>query len=135
MKIRVLEVTVIRDKMTRVPKTIWPWELPVLEERYPGGLVTVDDDTQTVERDALPDPDLEFARLGKMYGEEKGTSIPLIFNAYGRGRAGVAALAKEIKAAGKAPPKKKVTPKKAAAKKATPKKEPETPQQPVDPLA
>jgi len=124
MKIRGHRITIIRDKMTRVVKFPWAWETPLWEAKYPGGNVIVDGTTET-ERDSLPDADDEYHRLLVAIGTENETNIPHIYNEYGRGREGVKALQKAIKAA-------EVKPRKAKAK-AKPK--PKVASQPDDPLA
>ncbi len=96
MKITVHNVVVDRDKMTKVSKQVWPWELPILESKFPGGLVKVNGST-FVERDSLPDPEDEFIRLQAMYGAEEGTNIPHVHIAYDRDRKGMALIAKAIK--------------------------------------
>jgi hypothetical protein len=139
MKIRVHNVVIHKDKVCKPSKQVWPWELPVLEEQYPAGLVAVDEDSY-VERDSLPDPEGEFSRLGIVFGNEPETGQALVHLAYGRGKAGIKALAEVIEGslyddkpkAAKRPPAKK---KAAAKKKATAKKEKESTQVPADPFA
>ncbi len=96
MKITVYNVVVDRDKMTKVSKQVWAWELPILESKFPGGLVKVNGST-FVERDSLPDPEHEFIRLQEMYGQEEGTNIPHAHIAYDRDQKGMALMAKAIK--------------------------------------
>jgi hypothetical protein len=43
MKAKVHNVVVTRDVMTKPSKQVWDWELPVLEEQFPDGLVEVND--------------------------------------------------------------------------------------------
>ena len=96
MEIKTLKVRVSKDAMTKPSMEIWPWELPVLEERFPDGLVELYGEGQ-VSRDSLPDAESEFTRLARKYGGEDAQ--PLVSYAYGRGRAGVGELAKAIRKA------------------------------------
>jgi hypothetical protein len=96
MKITVHNVVVDRDKMTKVSKQVWPWELPILESKFSGGLVKVNGST-FVERDSLPDSVDEFIRLQEMYGLEEGTNIPHVHIAFDRDQRGMALMAKAIK--------------------------------------
>jgi hypothetical protein len=129
MKVKVLNITIVRDKMTRVPKQIFAWELPVWQEKFPVGMVIVEsEDVREIAE--LPKPDVEFGRMLTAFGVESDTNIPFVFNAFGRGKAGLDALAKEMKAS---QAKAKRTAKKATAKKP---QEPEpTAPEPEDPLA
>jgi len=97
MKITVHNVVIDRDTMTKPSKQVWNWELPVLEAKFPGGLVHVNG-TTFVERDELPDAATEFARFETQYGVEEGTNQSIVSIAYDRGEKGIKALAKVIKA-------------------------------------
>ena len=96
MKITVHNVIVDRDSMTKVSRQVWPWELPVLESKFPDGLVKVTG-VSFVERDELPDPGTEFIRLSNQYGADTNTKIPHVDIAYNRGSEGVDMMAKVIK--------------------------------------
>jgi hypothetical protein len=113
MKAKVHNVVVTRDVMTKPSKQVWDWELPVLEEQFPDGLVEVNDSFE-VEISEPPDASAEYARLGIVYREDPDTGQSRVALAYGRGRSGVKALEKKIKAAIKKPGKKKTVAKKAA---------------------
>lgn len=119
MKIKTINVTISRDPMSKLPKTVWPWELPLLHLQWPGGLVEEIGEDEA-ERE-LPDPEVEYARLNRTYGAEEETKLNLCVIEYGRGAAGVKALEKAMKAAvvkAKARPRKKAAAKKAPTSKA-----------------
>ncbi len=96
MKITVHNIVIDRDKMTKVSKQVWDWELPIIQSKFPGGLVKVNGST-FAERDELPDPADEFIRLQGMYGLEEGTNMPHVHIAYDRDQKGIALMAKAIK--------------------------------------
>lgn len=111
IQIKIHSVTIHKDKVTKPSKEIWAWELPILEEKFPGGLVAVNEDL-VVERESLPDAAEEFSRLGTLYGTEQETGQAYIHLAYGRGKAGITALGKAIKASTVKPkPKPRAKPK------------------------
>jgi hypothetical protein len=126
MKVQTVKVLITLGAMAKIPRDVWPWEVPVLEEQH-GGMCEVAGDGHIKEVESLPDAGEEFTRLGNCCGIEPESKIPNVENAYGRGQSGVKALAKAIKEAGKGPKpkvtKKKAT-KKAAAKKPKPVEEP-----------
>lgn len=105
MDIRVQNVTVYLNKMAAPSKQVWPWELPVLEEKYPGGLVERKSEV-SVQVEEVPKADEEYNRLGMAYGGDPERGVSYVELAYGRGRAGVSALGQAIQqaAAGQAPP-------------------------------
>lgn len=118
MKIKTINIEISRDPMSKLPKTVWPWEVPLFNEQWPGGLVAVIGES-VVERDKLPDPEFEFGRLRRTFGAEEETKISLVDLVYGRGPEGVKGLAKAMKAAvvkAKARPRKKAAAKKAPSK-------------------
>lgn len=115
MKIATINILIDRDPMSKLPKTIWPWELPLFESQWPGGLVVVDSEG-TTERDELPDAYEEFNRCRACFGTEAETKINHCDLVYGRHQAGVKALEKAIKASVVKPKRKRPTKKKVAKK-------------------
>ncbi len=97
MELRVYDVVIDRDKMTKSSRQVWAWELPLLELKFPGGLVKIIRKV-FIERDELRDPAAEYARLDAQYGQEADTNLSLVGIAYDRGDKGVALLAKALKA-------------------------------------
>ncbi len=91
MKIIVHDVVVDRGAMTKPSKQVWDWELPVLQSKFPGGLVHVHGRT-FVERDSLPEAEDEFMRLERQYGVEEDTKQAHVHLAYDRGDKGVKLL-------------------------------------------
>jgi len=107
MDVKTIHVLISRDKMTKVPKEIWPWELAVVEQKFPDGLVEVMGEG-SIERDSLPEADSEFIRLSEMYGSDERTGATHMERCYGTGKAGMDAFAKTIVASlQKAKPKAK----------------------------
>jgi hypothetical protein len=133
MKIAVQNLIVDKDMVLKASKQVWPWEVPVLQEKHGEGKVRLLD-TAEVERRELPDAGQEFVRLGKAHGIDGGqraTNLPYVELAYGRGRSGVKELAKEIK---KSVPKTTRATKKKTAKKPEPVAETPTGEGVGDPL-
>jgi hypothetical protein len=97
MKVAVYNVVVDRDNMTKPSKQPWEWELPVLQSKFPGGLVHVNGRTFSEPASgSLPDPAAEFARLQNQYGVDADTKISHVELAYDRGDRGIALIAKVI---------------------------------------
>lgn len=100
MQLEHVQILIERDAMTKVPKVIRPWELPVYEAMYDDG---EEDATAgfsvsgrvVVEVDEIPDASEEFARMRAFYGVDS-TGQPWADVAYDRGRKGVAMLRKAI---------------------------------------
>lgn len=89
-----IAVLVTRDPMFITPKQIAPWELPLLQAKWPGG-TEVGAFTPGVKGE-MPDADAEYARLEKVYGIDSDTKIPYVAEVYGRGEAGIDKLAEAI---------------------------------------
>lgn len=123
MKVTVQNLIIDMDMVLKASKQVWPWEIPVLQEKHGEGKVRLLD-TAEVERSELPEAGMEFGRLVSAHGFDTGktgTNLPYVELAYGRGRAGIKELAAEIK---KSVAKAKRKPsKKKAAKKPEPVKE------------
>lgn len=121
MKLRAHKVIVIRDEMTRIPRTVWHWELPLLQAAHPDGYV-IDRKIEVEEdRDELPDAAAEYARLTAAYGREPESKRDYTEMVLGYGAQGVKALGellKESVVGAKPSKKKKASKKKATAKKA-----------------
>ena len=98
MKITVHQVILSRDAMSQIAMQVWPWELPVLESKYPDGLVQKVKDLLT-ERDELPDAEREFVRLEGVHGVDPDTKQSHVKLAYGHGAAGLKMLKQAIVAA------------------------------------
>jgi hypothetical protein len=120
MKVAVQKAVIDISMVLKPSRQLWPWEVPVVQEKYGEGRVQLLDAVE-VERDSLPEPHDEFTRLGIMYGTDGGdggTNISFVEMAYGRGKAGVSALQKAIEASQIGAPKRRKPRKKAKAKKA-----------------
>lgn len=97
MKVAVHNVVIDRDVMTKISKQVWAWEMPVLESKFPGGLVRLIDSV-FIERDSLPDADDEYIRLQGAYGVEQDSNQSHVSLAYDRGEKGIERLADAIEA-------------------------------------
>lgn len=89
---RSLTVLVKLNEVTTVPKTIPPWELPVLEAAMPQ--VTVHEEGHMA--DAVPEAETEYKRLETVYGSDAETKVSYVAFAYGVGAAGIRNLGKAI---------------------------------------
>lgn len=119
MKVTVQNIIVDRDMVTKISKQVWPWEVPVYEAKFGEGRVRTLG-TEEIEVQELPDVDTEFARLVGAHGidsGDSGTNQAYAELAYGRGRIGKDALAKQM-GSGKQAAKKKVSAKKPKAAEA-----------------
>lgn len=96
-----LVVLIARDITSVVPKTIRPWELPIVQLKYPGQ-VSVGDFTAR-EIAEYPDEEAEYERLTQVYGADEDSKQPFVTLAYGAGDAGLDALEKAIKDSAEAP--------------------------------
>jgi hypothetical protein len=118
MKASVQRLIIDRDLVLKPSKKVWMWEIPVLQEKYGEDRVRLLDVVEQ-EVKVLPDAATEYPRLAVMHGTDSGDAgrnISYAELAYGRGKAGLNALQKEIDAsrvgATKPKPKKKVSAKK-----------------------
>lgn len=101
MKILTVTVIIERDPMTKIPKEVYPWEVPLLRAQYGDEKVEIlEGKTSTFSTvDELPDAQEEWARLRQQYGIEPDTKQSIVDIAYGRGEIGIDALEKVIKKA------------------------------------
>jgi hypothetical protein len=105
MKITVQNLILDRDMVLKPHQQVWPWEVPVLQEKYGESKVRLTD-TAEVERKGLPNPGEEYVRLVQAHGIDGGsggTNLPYAELAYGRGKPAVTALGKVIKGSAKKP--------------------------------
>lgn len=101
MKVNYIHILIERDKMTKVPKVVAPWEIPVYEAVYNdgepdsgNGFAEVGE--VEVELDEVPDAESEFVRMRNLHGFHEKQGVPFVDLAYGRGRAGLAELRRAI---------------------------------------
>lgn len=116
MKVHAPTVIIDMDVMTKIGKQVWPWEVPVLQEKFGESMVRVQDVSE-VEVGELPDAADEFHRLGNAHGADSGdggSNLPYVVMAYGRGKAAIKELEKAMKASTRKP-RKKAAPKAAPA--------------------
>lgn len=98
MKVLVHRIIIDRDMVLKPSKKVWAWEIPVLQEKYGDGRVRLLEEVE-MEVNALPDAATEFSRLAVAHGSDggnNGTNQSYAELAYGRGKAGMAALQNEI---------------------------------------
>ena len=126
MKVLVQSIIIDMDMVLKPSKRVWMWEVPVLQEKYGEGRVRLLDAVEKEVKE-LPDAASEFSRLVNSHGTDSGdsgTNVSYAEMAYGRGRAGVAALQSEIDGCVVGATKPKPKKKKVAKKKAVPEPEP-----------
>lgn len=101
MKILTVTVIIERDPMTKIPKEVYPWEVPLLRAQYGDEKVEILEGKTTTFAtvDELPDAQEEWMRLRQQYGIEPDTKQSIVDIAYGRGEIGIDALEKVIKKA------------------------------------
>lgn len=95
--VKAVDVIIERDPMTKIPKRILDWELPIYQEKYPTGIEVIGDAVEHV--DELPDAEAEANRMRVLHGADPKTGAVYFDDVYGRGRAGVAEFEKAIHAA------------------------------------
>jgi hypothetical protein len=100
MKIQVVRILIDRDPMTKIPKDVFPWEVPIFRVQYGDEKVTVIQTKEPiyVDRDDEPDATEEYHRMRQFYGIEPDTKQSIVDIAYGRGIPGIDAIEKAIKA-------------------------------------
>ena len=98
MKIKAVNILITRDPMTKIPKTVKAWEVPVFRSQYGDEAIAIVGDPVEIEVDELPDAQEEFTRLRMVFGIESDTRQSHADIVYGRGQAGVDQVAKVIKA-------------------------------------
>lgn len=92
-----LHVLVQRDANTHIPRVVSQWELPVLESVWPEGTVVVGE--EFVREMEAPEPDVERARLERVYGRDEETKVAHVESVYGAGSNSVRGLKKAIESA------------------------------------
>lgn len=89
MKATFNTVLILRDAMTKIPKLVPAWEVPILRSQYGDENVQFLPENMEVEISEMPDAKEEFARLKMVYGTEDETKQTHADIAYGRGEAGL----------------------------------------------
>jgi hypothetical protein len=98
MEITVQNLIVDRDMVLKPSQQVWPWEVPILQEKYGESKVRLMS-TVKIERDGLPNAGEEYIRLAHAHGSDGGsggTKLTYVELAYGRGKAAITALDKAI---------------------------------------
>lgn len=98
MKTLFHEVCVVRDPNFHIPRQAAQWEIPILQEIYGEGHVEVGKEYE-FDFTKFDGVESEHARLSAIYGKEEDSKIPFVEVVYGRGPAGMKALAKAIEQA------------------------------------
>lgn len=97
VKVKYAQVIIERDPMTKIPKEVAPWEVPIYRAQYGDEKIEIVGERE-VELDDLPEPLEEYARLRQQFGIDADTKQSFADIVYGRGQHGVdnlkAALAK-----------------------------------------
>lgn len=104
MNVTFVNIEIDRDPMTKIPKQVAAWEVPIFESKF-GEAVTIGDEFQ-VDMPEMPDVREELSRLAAVHGVDDATKQPHVELAYGRGSQAVKALDAAIREAfGEAAPK------------------------------
>lgn len=109
IKIALAHIVITMNAVTHISKQVWPWEVPVYEDKF-GDACHVEDRTTEVEVAELPDAQEEYDRMALAFGQDAETKQGIVERTFGRGRVGLEALSKEMHA-GIVKPKKAVAPK------------------------
>lgn len=94
--IKFVQVILERDSMTKIPKEVLPWEVPIYRAQYGDEKVEILGEVER-EHDTL-EPEEEYSRLRQQFGIEPDTKQSFVDIVYGRGGPGVEALKKAMKA-------------------------------------
>lgn len=92
-------IIIERDPMTKIPKLVAPWEVPVYRSQYGDEKVEINPNGDTeVEIADLPDAEEEYLRLRDVFGIEPDTKQSHVDIVYGRGGQAIKPLKRAIKA-------------------------------------
>lgn len=97
MKCVFKSIIIERDPMTKIPKVVAPWEVPVYRSQYGDEKVEILDKDVEVEIEALPDTTEEYLRLRDVFGIEPDTKQSHVDIVYGRGAQAIKPLGDAIK--------------------------------------
>jgi hypothetical protein len=105
MKVLAYLLTIHLNAMTKVPKEVFGWEVPVFEDRY-GDACHVSEarevdlgKDETGEERGLPDVREEYERMTSAHGVDPETKQGVVERVFGRGNVGLNELAKHMQAA------------------------------------
>lgn len=90
-----VRVLIERDPMTKIPKEVRAWEVPVLRSQYGDGKVEIVGEGTPASGEEI-DPREEYMRMRQVYGIESDTKQSHVDLIYGRGEQGVEALEKAM---------------------------------------
>ncbi len=96
-KIKAINIIIERDPMTKIPKTVKPWEVPIYRSQYGDEKVQIVGDPVVFEGE-LPEAQEEYYRLRLVFGIDTDTKQSHTDLVYGRGQDGIDKLEKAIKA-------------------------------------
>lgn len=86
--IRATRIEYERDPMTKVSKTVYPWEVPVFRAMMGDEKVKVLG-VEEITKDELPDAETELENMRRRFGEDVDTKQSRVDIVYGRGREAV----------------------------------------------
>lgn len=99
MKCIFKSIIIERDPMTKIPKLVAPWEVPIYRSQYGDEKVEINPNGDTeIEIAALPDAEEEYLRLRDVFGIDPDTKQSHVDIVYGRGGQAVRPLQRAIKA-------------------------------------
>jgi hypothetical protein len=94
VKVKVFDVIVERDPMTKIPKRVMAWELEIYRAKFPNGIEVIGEDVAEI--DELPDAATESERMRSLHGADAKTNDVFFDDVYGKGRSGIAEFQRAI---------------------------------------
>jgi hypothetical protein len=101
-----VRILIERDPMTKVPRDVFPWEVPLYEAKFgdaesgASSIEVMGDATdgagEPIALGEMPDAQQEFQRLRNAFGADADRRMSYVELAYGVASAGVKALGREI---------------------------------------
>jgi hypothetical protein len=88
-------IKITRDPHTVYNRSVFPWEIAILEFTFGDGNVNRLEEFETTDT-PYPEPTVEFQRLGSAYGADPQSGVPYVASVYGQASAGVNHLRRAI---------------------------------------
>lgn len=98
MKCNFKSIIIERDPMTKIPKLVAPWEVPVYRSQYGDEKIEISEKDTEIDIAALPDAEEEYLRLRDVFGIDPDTKQSHVDIVYGRGAQAIKPLRDAIKA-------------------------------------
>lgn len=103
MKVTRVKIIIERDPMTKIPKVVAPWEVPIFRSQYGDSKVEIlgEQEVMLADDEELPEAKEEYFRLRQQFGIDPDTKQSHADLVYGRGQDGIDKLEKAINASKK----------------------------------